>query len=546
MKNAIRVIVGLTLASVTHLAVADPSPGETTVLGPFTGVGAKLHPKNVSPQPIKYYGTDLGWSYEHGGQIHFLFGDTAATEKGELIEASSKGVYDDSFGTISLAEWPDPTRITRTNIPPIYLGQNAGTTEVSAINPGHALESFKTPVGGFSNGTDQFGIFYTGKPQGCRVDADCSNTLVCDTGLGFVGERPDTDKGATFGCVDGTQACNADTLLDAAGKPVANTGFCMDSKSSAWANTEVGRVSGMGLKNLLGVRSTEDPRRYRTVYEWRTNKFSNVTPRTVKDFDPARGSDKQDYRDSKGAGGKQRVFLWGRPGFIGVSARGRPLGLYFAYADMPRAPDFKWTLHYYTGTNDQGIPQFSATEIEAQAADLDSSQPGVQSAERYDVVNQISVSWVEPLRKWVMLYGGGVTRLPGPQLTRCGVLELFTRGECTEVVIGNGAFHMRTADNPWGPWTPPQQVLVGGDPQKSPPELQYAPGGMLRHADCKRSNCAPATNWEGVDPREYGFFYGANIIEQWTRPAGGGADIIWNASTWNPYRVILLRTRINP
>jgi hypothetical protein len=43
---------------------------------------------------------------------------------------------------------------------------------------------------------------------------------------------------------------------------------------------------------------------------------------------------------------------------------------------------------------------------------------------------------------------------------------------------------------------------------------------------------------------EHGFFYSANIIEQWTRPVNGGVDIFWNASTWDPYRVVLLRTRI--
>jgi hypothetical protein len=45
---------------------------------------------------------------------------------------------------------------------------------------------------------------------------------------------------------------------------------------------------------------------------------------------------------------------------------------------------------------------------------------------------------------------------------------------------------------------------------------------------------------------EYGFLYSANIIEQWTRPAGRAVDIYWNASTWDPYRVILLKTRIEP
>jgi hypothetical protein len=543
-----RIVAGLVLAGLQQLASSDPTPGQTTVLGPFTGVGAKLHPRNTAPQLINYYGTDLGWSYEHDGKLHFLFGDTAATEKGEPIEASSKGLYDDSFGTIDLAEWPDPARITPTNIPPLYLGQNPGTTEVSAINPGHAMESFKTPLGGFSNGRDQFGLFFASKPKGCRVDSDCSNGLTCDTGLGFIGERYDTDKGATVACVDGTQACNADTMVDSAGKPVAGTGLCIDAKSSAWAATEVGRVSAIGFKNLVGVRSTSDPRLYTTIYEWNTNRFSNVTPRTVKDFVPARGAGRanQDYRNADGVGGNQRVFLWGRPGFIGVGARGRTLALYFAYADMPAGPKSAWTLHYYTGTDAKGAPQFSPSETAATAADLDSKRVGVQAEEPYDVVDQMSIAWVEPLKKWVMIYGGGLISLPGPILTQCGVLEFFVRAECKDVVIGNGAIRMRTADDPWGPWTPPQDILVAGDPAKSPPELQYGPGGVLRHPDCKDPTCAESTDWEGVDPREYGFLYGVNIIEQWTRPAGEGVDIIWNASTWDPYRVFLARTRINP
>ena len=252
-----------------------------------------------------------------------------------------------------------------------------------------------------------------------------------------------------------------------------------------------------------------------------------------------------DYRGADGAGGNQRVFLWGRPGFIGVGARGRSLGMYFAYADMPAAPDAPWQLHYFTGTDAKGLPLFSLKEREAAAVDLDSSRAGVQADEPYDVVDQISVSWVDPLKKWVMLYGGGMIKLPSPILARCGVLEFFARSECKEVVIGNGAIRMRTAEHPWGPWTPPQDVIVAGDPDKTPPELQYGPGGMLRHPDCTQANCAPHTNWEGVNPREYGFLYGVNIIEQWTRPAGNGVDILWNASSWDPYRVILLRTRIN-
>ena len=538
---------GMILTSLVNASAADLSVGKTTVLGPFTGHYAPLHPDNLSPHRIAYYGTDLGWSYEHEGKLHFLFGDTASTEKGAMIDVSNQGIYDDTFGTIDLAEWRDPSRIRPGQIPLIKLGQNPGTSEMSAINPGHAMESFKTPIGGFSNGRHEFGIFYTSKPQGCRADADCSNGFSCDSGLGFVAERYDNEKGPTVGCIDDAPGCNADTMFEQGDKPVAGSGFCTDPSSSAWANTDVGRISSMGLKNLVGVRSPSDPRRYTDTKAWFTNKFANVTLRTVRDFTPARGSGhvNQDYGIADRAGGNQRVFLWGRPGFIGVSARGRSLGLYFAYVDMPAAPDFRWDVHYYTGKDAKGIPQFSANELDAVAVDLDSTRAGIQSGEVHDVVDQMSVAWVEPLKKWVMLYGGGMIKLPSPILANCGVLEFFTRSECRNVVIGNGAIRMRSADDPWGPWSPPQDVLIGGDPDKSPPELLYAPGGILRHPDCVEWNCAGHTDWEGVNPREYGFLYGANIIEQWIRPAGNGVDVIWNASTWDPYRIVLLRTRMN-
>ncbi len=541
-------MTGLLMAGCEQPAVTEPSVGETTILGPFTGHNARLHPANVSPLQIAYYGTDLGYSYQHGNQLHLLFGDTAATEKGEPIEASSKGLYDDSFGTIELAEWPDPALITPANLPLIRLGQNAGTTEVSAINLGRPMESFKTPLGGFSNGKREFGIFYSSKQQGCRVDADCGGNFACDVGLGYAGESYDNEKGLTVACVDGVPGCNAETMKASDGAGAAGSGFCTDPSSSVWADTTVGRTSGVALRNLIGIRDVEDPRRYSGIQEWLTNKFANATPRTVRDFVPTRGSGRanQDYRIADGAGQNPRVFLWGRPGFVGVKAKGRSLGLYFAYADMPVGDSLDWKLHYYSGTDARGVPRFSDNEHDAVAVDLDSTRSGDQPVEQHDITDQMSLSWVEPLNKWVMFYGGGMIRRTSPLLPTCGLLEFFAGTECKDVVMGNGAIRMRTADDPWGPWTPPQDVFVGGDPEKSPPEQQFAPGGIMHHPDCVQATCAGgSTDWEGVNPREYGFLYGVNIIEQWTRPAGSGVDVIWDLSTWDPYRVVLLRTRIN-
>ena len=518
---ALGAIAGVT--GLQHIAVAQ-SPGETTVLGPFTGHYAKLHPANEKPHLLAYYGTDLGWSYEHGGQIHFLFGDTTVNEHGDPI---ARAALDDVFGTIPLADWPDPARIAAGSIPLIRLGQKAGSTEMAALDPGQPMESFKTPLGGFSNGSREFALFYTSKPKGCRADADCPGGLTCDTGLGFVGEPYDKPAGLTVACVDGTPACAADTMVDSAGKPIEGSGFCSDPTSSIWSQTNVGRVGGVALTQLVGIRSTTDPALYTNTRQWVTNKFANAALR------------------ASGAGANRRVLLWGRPGFIGVNARGRTMGLYFAYVDMPTGPEYSWNVHYFTGTDAKGAPQFSANEKDAVAVDLDASRAGVQATEAHDIVDQMSIVWVAHLKKWLMLYGGGMTKIPMPPLLpSCGVLEYFTGAECKDVVLGNGAIRLRTADEPWGPWSPPQDVLAGGNPDDPVPRDQYGVGGVLYHPACTRESCAPRTSSRQLSPGEYGFLYGVNIIESWIKPVGRDVDVIWNASTWDPYRVVLLRTRI--
>ena len=184
-------------------ATTGPTVESSTYLGPFAGEGAALHPDNVKPQLIAFYGTDLGFTYQHGEQLQILFGDSWATERYAPIEASTGSRFDDGFGTIDVRNGFDPATITTTSIPPIRLGQNPGTTEMSAIDPGHAMDLGKTPMAGFSNGTREFGVFNIGKPQGCTKDAECSNGLTCDTTLGYFGSRYSQQENGTIGCRDG-------------------------------------------------------------------------------------------------------------------------------------------------------------------------------------------------------------------------------------------------------------------------------------------------------------------------------------------------------
>jgi hypothetical protein len=529
--------------------LADPRAVETTVIGPFVGVQAPLHPDNVEPYRIAYYGTDLGFTYEHKGRLQILFGDTSATAEGDLIEASNGHRFDDTFGSIDLTKWNQPATFTRDNMPLVLLGQYPDSTEAAGIDPGHAMEQFKTPVGGFSNGHDEYGVFFTYKPQGCVNDADCDNGSRCDTGLGYIGPAYTEEAGVTFACVDGSSPfCTAATKVDVSGKPVTPSGFCNDRSSTIWADTAMGRISSVSVKQLIGKRDPVTPRKYHTGHIWQTNKFMNPSFRTVQSYEPpstATPGYKADFSPAKANAKHAKVFVWGRPHFIGVNSAGRTVGSYFAYVDMPSGDSLEWKPQYFAGLDDSGKPRFSPDERDAVPLDQDSTMEGVQSAAQYDVIDQVSVAWVPALSKWLMFYGGGMVNRPlAPVLINCGVLELFTGPECSQVIIGNGAFRMRSSDNPWGPWTPPQDLIAAGDPAVA--AGQYGPGGMLRQPDCSDPTCAPTTARPDDREKEYGFFYSANIIEQWTRPANDGVDIIWNASTWDPYRVILLRTRIDP
>jgi len=188
---------------------AGPSATHTEVLGGFTGPGAELHPENTEPVRVRYYGTDLGWTYEHQGRLQILFGDTMETPQGRRAETEPR-LLDDIYGSIDLSEWPDPAQFGPGNLPRVKLGQQPGTDQLIWLDPGIAMEGFKTPLAGLSNGEDEFGLFYTHKPQGCKVDEDCISGMSCDTSLGYAGQPYDEGAGLTMGCMEGSSpACLA-------------------------------------------------------------------------------------------------------------------------------------------------------------------------------------------------------------------------------------------------------------------------------------------------------------------------------------------------
>jgi hypothetical protein len=276
---------------------------------------------------------------------------------------------------------------------------------------------------------------------------------------------------------------------------------------------------------------------------WKSHKFINPTATTVNSYAISGTTGATTVADPLPANGPvtgtERVFLWGRPSFVAISGA-QSAKLYFAVVDVPAfsaSGNPAWSVRYFAGLNASGAPTFSSNETAAAALDL-----GGTTNESLNIVNQLSVRYVSQLGKWVMLYGGDME----PTLQDAGA------GGQGSLVVRNpqGAIHVRFAAKPWGPWSAPQAILNAGDPNTSPPVAgtQYAPGGVLHHGGCTpASSCIPGEPfWDLAFGRnEPGFLYGANLIPEWTEDRGSYVEIYWNVSTWSPYQVVLMRSRIN-
>lgn len=285
---------------------------------------------------------------------------------------------------------------------------------------------------------------------------------------------------------------------------------------------------------------------YRVGQTYASTHLQNPTAATVKNFAP------DDPAQNDYGPGEHTLLLFGRGNFAGIAGR----EVHLAQQRLPfLQPDGRllWAPQYFAGLRN-GKPTWSSDEEAAVAV----------IANDFERVMQMEVAWVPALAKWVMLYGGDVADwlddTPNDQPR-------------------HGAIHMRTADQPWGPWTratpvfwrehaaaflhcdAPAQPTPGNragcdlDELPNDPAHSYSPGTwgptLLDFPGCIGGDLTPSQpNFQpgGIVPcsgTQRGNLYGPNLIDSWTADLAGdqgyahAATLYFMVSTWMPYQVIL-------
>jgi hypothetical protein len=527
-----------------------------TLLGSLAG---PFYTPATGQEALPFYGTDLGVSFTHGSEIRILFGDTWLDEFGTPLTLT----HDDCQGVISLDDFPDgdavdafvdafvnelaesaQTPIWSRAAPTLRFDQTpAGALapiELYRAGSQSALVDLglaKAVVAGFSNQRDgAFAIFRRDVAVSCTRESgapSCDSGFVCDTEMGFCSN---TAGEYAQPCVVGSSRCAPGTCVVTPGG-----GLCQDRSSSMYKEgDEDGRIESVVIEHEVGSADVALPTRYATV-PWRTNKFTNPIAKPVVDFDPSRSDpENNNYALPTTSTGREKLLIWGRPHSVGTQASGRDARLYFAFSEMPERSDagpVGFAPQYFVGL-DNDRPVFSDNPADAIALDL-SGEP-LPESERYDIVDRTAITYVASLQAWVMFYGGDFS---------AAVLRAFA-GPNYELVqrAPTGAIHARFARHPWGPWSAPQPVLEAGDPAADPLDAnsQYASDGILHHSRCIDATCAPGAPALIFFAAPDGFLYAPNLFDAFTQPRDGGnaVDIYWNVSTWNPYQVMFLRTRL--
>ena len=287
------------------------------------------------------------------------------------------------------------------------------------------------------------------------------------------------------------------------------------------ASSDFGRIEAVVVRHEVGNANPAHPEVFYTQ-SWNTNRFLNPSVRTVEDFDPQRADPSQnDYLPADGSHpASEKVFLWGRPNFLGVGKEHLDARLYFAFVDMPAYSE----TGAFAGSRSispasRRGSRCSRRTPPTRRPSISTAAPATPAKKTWDYVEQMaSVS-----RSVAAL--DDALRGAAPFAAVTGAPQGTTSYSSSNEAVGNpeGAIHVRFATNPWGPWSEPAQLLVAGDPTASPPTVEYADDGMLHDTTCSAAHCAPGEKALAYVVTPWGWLYGPSIVDPSGHPRAAGA-----------------------
>lgn len=253
------------------------------------------------------------------------------------------------------------------------------------------------------------------------------------------------------------------------GFEVPSGGLSANGKMYVFLTTEHTEQKTMG--RALLARSADNARSFQFVADISRDKFINLTPVVIN-------ADLPGVPQNQGQG----VLLWGSGDY-------RKSDPYLAYAPLNQFEDRKeW--RFFTGMQ-AGSPRWSADESAA------------VSLFRQPCIGELSVTWNQFLRKWLMLYNCNQPR----------------------------GINFRVADQPWGPWSATQTLF---DPQDDNGFCHFI------HLSWEIRKCDEIGD-RGQE-NENGSPYAPHVISRFTTGNANQTTLYYVMSTWKPYQVVLMKS----
>ena len=275
------------------------------------------------------------------------------------------------------------------------------------------------------------------------------------------------------------------------------------------------------------------------------------------------------------------LLIFTRPKFWSTSSQDADTnGMYLVRQDarISTSGTPTWSPQYFKGidaTTDKPLWTGNVSEAVPML-----TVPGTTAGD-FKAVNEIDIKWVPELRKWIMLYGGDLH---------------FSTPPPPNDQPRHGAIHLRMAEFPWGPWSPPTPLLwreqmrgyfdcdapkpavgscVWGDPGWCGCDPSTYDVGTWKHGQsgaiqgCTKTLTQPIQPNTVSDPlgsscwyappssiipnwNQRGLLYAAELIPSWTNagPANFSTllrpvTLYFLVSTWMPYQVVLAAADLN-